>query len=231
MTDKVYTKPWAGDHEARIVHVVRAGKHTPPNDIYSKGSTPRLYITYELLDDVNDDGKNRWLRGFNFNQPMNDYGGERGARKDLLDNLGFPANDDEDLLSLAGMQCWVEVKHSPDGKWANYVGTARTRPRDGEFPPLINPSAYFDVNAPDIDAWNTLPKWIKDYCLGADDVQETGLVEFAEEARKAFRSTTDSTGSAGPTKDSGKSQEVPEEKGTRGDVAKDTAGEEEDVPY
>lgn len=193
MSEKVYTLPKAGDHESRIVHVVRAGKHTPPNDIYNKGSTPRLYLTVELLDDQNDEGNNRWLRGFNYGQPMNDYGGERGARKDMLDGLGFPNNEDEDLLSLAGMQCWCEVKHSPDGKWANFAGLARTRPRDGDFPELGNPAVFFDVNAPDVEAWNLLPKWIKDYCLGADDVEETGIVEFAEEARKAYKSA-DSSG-------------------------------------
>ena len=234
MTEKVYTLPKAGDHESRIVHVVRAGKHTPPNDIYNKGSTPRLYLTVELLDDQNDEGNNRWLRGFNYGQPMNDYGGERGARKDMLDGLGFPNNEDEDLLSLAGMQCWCEVKHSPDGKWANFAGLARTRPRDGDFPELGNPAVYFDVNDPDIEAWNLLPKWIKDYCLGADDVEETGIVQFAEEAKKAYKSADSKTVTGGayiPATPTTPEERAADEGTPSRSMTADTTGDDEDVPF
>lgn len=191
-TKSTFVPTSAGEHEARFVHVIVAGEHTPPNDRFNKGSTPRLYVTYEILDEQNADGKNKWLRGFNYNQPMNNYGGERGGRFDMLAKMGFATNEDEDLKSLVGMQCWVNVTQSEwQGKnYANFAGLNRCSPRDGEFSELGNPAVYFDVYNPVVEDWNNLPKWIKDYCLAADDTDKSGIKEFADEAAKQFKSPT-----------------------------------------
>jgi hypothetical protein len=220
----------AGEHEARIVHVVRAGDHTPPNDIYNKGSTPRLWITYELLDDQNDDGNNRWISGFNYGQPINDYGGDMGKRNQLMLALGFLGNKDEDLKKLVGMQVWVDVEHSTNPKtgitYANFAGVAKTRGRDGEFPPLQNEAVYFDVKDPDPVAWNNLPKWIKDYILEADNAEELGVKDIADEAYKVWKESQDESNGASPS-----SNEASSEGGAASSGTVDDQGDDEDIPF
>ncbi|NRA51363.1 MAG: hypothetical protein HRU12_19725 [Phaeodactylibacter sp.] len=225
-TKSTYVPPEAREHEARFVHVVCAGKHTPANDRFNKGSTPRLYITYELVDEQKEDGMNKWLQGFNYQQPMNNYGGERGGRFDLLNKMGFSSNEDEDLKSLPNMQCWVGVTHSEwQGKTYANMGTLnRCSPRDGEFAPLHNPAIFFDVYNPVVEDWNNLPKWIKDYCLAADDADETGIKEFADEARKSYKSTDDTgTTQAAKAGDSGTVKAAP--------AAVSGDDDDEDVPF
>lgn len=187
MTDNTNTVPFAGEHEACVIHVVRAGKHTPKRDKFNKGSTPRLWVTYELLDDQNDKGSNRWLTGFNFNEPFNNYYTDKGAQADWLSTFTNARNSDDALREVCGAPCWVDVKHI-DGKgsfegrvFANFDGVGKWRARDGEPKKAMNDPVFFDFYNPNEEDYKALPFWIRNYMKEADDAEESGFLAVVKE--------------------------------------------------
>lgn len=184
MTDKKSIAK-AGEHEARVVHVVRCGKHTPRNDKYNKGSTPRLWITYELLDEQNEEGRNRWLSFVPYGEPINSYFTEKGKQADWLSDIGIKSNTEEALQSAVNCPVWVDVVHNTNPNtgitYGNVGDVNKVRTKDAEdFGDLTNPAIYFDFYKPIKEDYISLPKWIKDYIKKADDLVETGMDKVLE---------------------------------------------------
>lgn len=227
MSDKKYVMP-AGEHQARVVHVVRCGKHTPRFDKFSKGSTPRLWITYEVLDEQNDEGKNRWLSFTPYGEPMNSYFTDKGKQADWLSDIGFKSNDEDSLRAAVGHPVWLDIVHNTNPKtgvtYANVGDVSKVRAKDAEdFPPLMNEGIYFDYYRPVKEDYIALPKWIKDYMKAADDVEETGnaalFKEWDDEGAKAYNEAN------------GKGTQATPEKKAKPRAAKPADEYEDDVPF
>lgn len=175
MSDKEYDLIPAGDHPARIVHVAMCGMHpNPPYKGQARPSTPRVWITYELVDQFTEyegEKKPRWVSGYTFGQPWNAYTqGDKSKLANLMKTLG--AAEAEDLV---GKACIVSIKHN-EGKgkyegrtFVNFAGAAAWPTFAGECGALVNEGVYFDLYNPDNDAWYKLPKWIKEYISEAEN--------------------------------------------------------------
>jgi hypothetical protein len=162
-----------GSYPARLVQVVDMGvQDSRPFKNQPKPPRQRLYCTYELshefMKDENgnpDPTRPRWLSedmAF-FNLDMSTA--KSTERYHALDPTGSAGGD---WTKLLGTACQVtltkEPKKGKEGQFTNYishVGGAMNVPGYTQ-PALVNPSLSFDLSAPDMEAWQKLPKWLQD---------------------------------------------------------------------
>lgn len=196
MSEQRYTTP-EGEKRARVVHVVRAGKHTPRFDKFDKGPTPRLWLTYELLDEQNDEGKNRWMTYAPYGEPINSFFTDRGKQAEWLSAIGVKGdNSPEALASVPGMPVWLDVVHNTNPKtgitYANIDDVSKVRQRDADdFPEMVNQPIFFDLYNPVKEDYMALPKWIRDYIAKAEDLEEINMAAtlkaWDDEAYEAYK--------------------------------------------
>lgn len=164
-----------GDLKARVVHVVRAGRHTPRNDRFNKGSTPRLWITYQLIDELNEDGNPRWMTYTPYGEPINSFFTELGKQAEWLKALGFKTNTEESLAEAIGKPVFLDIEHNTNPStgitYSNIVDIGKVRERDlDEFPIHKDfKPVYFDVYNPVKEDFLALPVWIKEYVMKCED--------------------------------------------------------------
>lgn len=216
MTDKqTFVPVSAGEQAARVVHLVRIGRFTPKRDKFNKGSTPRLWITYEILHEKNEQGKNKWMTFRPFGEFINSYFTERGKQADLLEVYGQPSNTEENLANSLAAPVWLDVVHRDyNGKtYANVDNVDKVRKRDlDEFPDLDNEPIYFDVYKPDEAAYKALPFWIRNHIKEADDYEDfkAPLVKWEQDLDEEYRaSQSDDGGNKGDKPESSGADQSP----------------------
>lgn len=185
-----------GDLKARVVHVVRAGRHTPRNDRFNKGSTPRLWITYQLIDELNEDGNPRWMTYAPYGEPINSFFTELGKQAEWLKALGFRTNTEEALREAAGKPIFLDIEHNTNPNtgitYSNIVDVGKVRERDlDEFPIHKDfKPVYFDVYNPVKEEFLALPLWIKEYVMKCEDDNLESTRQQMEEWFKEKQSDT-----------------------------------------
>lgn len=161
-----------GTYPARLVQVVDMGvQNSRPYMNQPKPPRQRLYCTYELSHEFmkDDDGnpdptRPRWISedmAF-FNLDMSTA--KSTERYYALDPAGVHGGD---WTKLLGVPCQVTLTKEPrKGKegftnYISHVGGAINL-QGYTQPELVNPTLQFDLSAPDMDAWQKLPKWLQD---------------------------------------------------------------------
>lgn len=159
-----------GNYPARLVQLIDLGLQAQaPYKGQEKPPVQQIMLTYELVDEFmkDEDGndiedKPRWIsetlpffglhadkakstQRYNAFDPSGDYNG------DFSQAVGLPIN-----VTIVNNQ-------STNGKtYDNVAGISPMRPRDAQAcPELKNPSKVFDLDAPDMDVFNSLPEWIQ----------------------------------------------------------------------
>jgi len=159
-------------YPARLVQLVLMGlQPSRPYNGQPKPPKERMYVAFELSHEFmkdengNDDPtKPRWVgEDFAFLNLTADRATST-LRYNALDPAGQFGGE---WLQLGGAPCQVTLTKEPrkDGKGdTNYVGHVSPA---AEFPgytqpPLVNDVRIFDLDAPDLTIFNSLPKWLQD---------------------------------------------------------------------
>lgn len=164
----------AGVYPARLVQLIDLGLQAQ-KAFQGKDKAPaqEIMLTYELVDEFmkDEDGndiedKPRWI-----SETLPFYGLFADKAKSTQRYLAFdPKQEFEGEFAKAlGMAINVAVVNNAKGdKVYDNVGTISTmRPRDAQqCPELVNPAKVFDLDAPDMEVFNSFPQWIQDKIKG-----------------------------------------------------------------
>lgn len=159
----------AGVYPARIVQVIDLGLQ-PGGEYQGKQKEPvnKILLTYELSDeflmgenDEPDRTKPRWVSE---SFPLHNLKAENAKSTKRIKAID-PANKfDGDWAKAIGTAVNVTlVINERNGKRYNNV-SALSVPRTKElanWPQLVNKPVVFDLSAPDLEVFNSLPDWIK----------------------------------------------------------------------
>lgn len=165
----------AGVYKARIVQIIDYG--IQPQRAYQGQSKPpaqTIGVTYELLDEFmkDEDGndiedKPRWISE---DFPLHSLKADMAKSTKRYLALDPTQEHGGNWPDLIGMPCMVTVVNNPgkEGKVYDNVGNVSAmRPRDAAAAPeLVNDPKVFDLDAPDMEVFNKMPKWIQDKIKG-----------------------------------------------------------------
>lgn len=160
----------AGVYPARVVQIIDFGLQ--PQRAYQGRPKPPAYeiqVTYELVDVfmVDEDGneledKPRWI---NETFPIYSLDADMAKSTKRYYALDPDCVHDGDFSKLLGTPCNVTiVLNKKEGRTYENIGNVSAmRPRDADkCPELKNEERFFDLDNPDLEVFNKLPKWIQD---------------------------------------------------------------------
>lgn len=142
----------------------RAYPGNPP-----KGPAQEIHVTYELSDEFlkNDAGedivdKPRWVSETFVLHPLTSDLATSTKRMASLDPTGALDGDWSEVLDTPTMVNIVQnVKGDKIYENVNSLSTMRTKDA-AKLPPLVNEAKFFDLTDPDMDLFNSLPKWLQE---------------------------------------------------------------------
>jgi len=165
----------AGVYPARLVQLIDLGLQ-PQKPYQGKDKPPvqEIMLTYELVDEFMKDeegndieDKPRWV-----SETLPFHGLFADKAKSTQRYLAFDPDQklyEGDFAKAVGSPIVVAIVNNAVGdKIYDNVGTiSAMRPRDAvNCPELKNPTKVFDLDAPDMEAFNTMPKWVQDKIKG-----------------------------------------------------------------
>ncbi len=174
-------------YPARLVVVADLGLQ--PQRPWQGDEKPPAYeilTTYEFVDEfmVDEDGneltdKPRW---FSESFPLYSLGSERAKSTVRYNALDPTTKEDGSWAALIGIPCLVTTINNPgSGKnkgkvYTNIANVAGMRAKDREnVPDLVNPPIVFDLDEPDVDAFDRLPSWMQDKIKGGLEYEGSEL--------------------------------------------------------
>lgn len=160
-----------GTYPARLVQIIDLGLQAQrPYKGQDKPPVQEIMLTYELVDtfmvdkDGNDvEDKPRWI-----SETLPFYGLYADKAKSTQRYNAFDPNGDfgGDFSKAIEQPVNVTIVNNAgqNGKIYDNVATISTmRQRDADkCPELVNPAKVFDLDAPDMEVFNSLPQWIQD---------------------------------------------------------------------
>jgi hypothetical protein len=173
----------AGVYPARLVQLIDLGLQ-PQKPFQGKDKKPvqELMWTYELVDEFmkDEDGndiadKPRWI-----SETLPFHGLFADKAKSTQRYHAFDPKEEAggDWVKFIGAPCNLAVVNNAVGdKVYDNIGViSAMRPRDAiACPELVNPIKVFDLDAPDMEVFNSLPKWIQDKIKGNLNFQGSPL--------------------------------------------------------
>ena len=166
-----------GTFIARCYRVIDLGTHlnTRWGDMQRKVS-----FSWELPEQKMDDGQPFSVH----TQYTNSLSEKAYLRRDLEAWRGRPFTDTEragfDLRKVLGAPCYLNIIHSPDGKYAN-VQSIIALPAGTNCPQPINPPVTFDIDQPDMAIYETFGQSIKKTI--ADSQEWVALMQASQTPR------------------------------------------------
>lgn len=163
-----------GTYPARLVQILDIGLQAQrPYQGKDKPPAQEIMLTYELVDTfmLNDAGeeltdKPRWI-----SETLPFYGlFADKAKSTQRYNAIDPSGDfDGDFTKAIGQPINVTIVNNAVGDkvYDNIATISAMRPRDADkCPELVNPSKLLDLDAPDLEVFNSLPEWLRDKIKG-----------------------------------------------------------------
>jgi hypothetical protein len=177
-----------GTYPARLVQVIGLG--TQQQEYMGEKKTPRyeLWVTYELLDEFmkdedgnEDEEKPRWISERFALHNLDADKAKSTARYYALDPT---VEKDGEWGDLLGTPCMVTIvqnegKGRNKGKvYNNVAAVSSMRQREADkAPELVNPTALFDMDEPDMEVWDKLPDFLQDIIKESLDYDGSVLQE------------------------------------------------------
>lgn len=159
-----------GVYPARIVQILDLGLQAQrPFQGKEKPPAQEISITYELVDTfcVDKDGKEledkpRWISE---TLPLYSISQDKAKSTQRYVAADPSGKFGGDFSKLVNAPVNVTIVHNKVGEktYVNVAGIAAMRPRDeAKCPELVNPAKVFDLDAPDMEIFGSLPQWIQD---------------------------------------------------------------------
>lgn len=171
-----------GSYPGRLVRIYDLGLQ-PQRDFQGQPKSPAHMIsaTYELADEFlkDDEGndmedKPRWIsHEFVLHPLSSDLANSTKSYKALDPDL----EEDGDWVKMLGRPVMINIvqgksKKDPSKIYENIHSLSVMRKKEADkLPELVNEAKFFDLNDPDMEVFNSLPKWLQD--------KITGNLEFA----------------------------------------------------
>lgn len=156
-----YEQPSEGMYIARCIRVIDLGTQTTEY-MGNKKSKQKVLITWELLGDEGKMGDGRpFAISKRYTRSLHE---KSGLCKDLQGWRGRSFTEEEkggfDLSTIAGKYCNLQVLYARrDQKtYANVASVTFTR----EQPAGVNPVIVFDIDNPDMEAFNQFGKYVQE---------------------------------------------------------------------
>lgn len=178
----------AGNYPARLVQLIDLGLQAQkPFKGKDKAPAQEILLTYELVDEFMKDeagndiaDKPRWI-----SETLPFYGLFADKAKSTQRYNAFDPKDefDGDFAKAVGMAINIAVVNNAVGdKIYDNVGNISTmRPRDAQAcPELVNPAKTFDLDAPDMAVFSSLPPWIQEKIKGNLNYENSPLQKLLE---------------------------------------------------
>lgn len=182
-----------GVYPARLVQVIDLGLQ-PQRAFKGEDKKPahEVYYTFELVDTfmLDKDGKEiedkpRWVSA---SFPLHPLVADR-AKSTKLANALDPDNElNGDFGRMLGfpLNLTLSTQHKGDKTYTNILGFAAMRARDAaKTPELVNPTKVFDLDAPDVEVFGSLPQWLQDKIKGNLNFQHSKLQKALGDAPEA----------------------------------------------
>jgi hypothetical protein len=158
-----------GTYPARVVQIVDFGLQ-PQRPFKGEEKEPawEIGITYEFVDEFmkDDDGndmedKPRWLSE---RMPMYSLEAERAKSTQRYNALDPKGEHGGDFSKLLDTPCLVTIVNNVNNKskriYENIAGVSGMRDKDKDkVMPLVNEPLFFDLDSPNIEAFEKLPKF------------------------------------------------------------------------
>lgn len=160
-----------GSYPGRVVRVYDLGlqpQRTFPGNP-PKGPAHEIHVTYELADEfLKDDAGNdltdkpRWVsESFVLHALSSDLATSTKRMKalDVEDEL------DGDWTQTLSRPVLINIVQNAKGDkiYENVQSLSPMRKKDADkLDPLVNEAKFFDLQAPDLELYNTLPKWLQE---------------------------------------------------------------------
>ena len=182
-----------GVYPGRLVQVLDMGLQAQrPYKGEDKDPVNEIMLTYEFVDEFmkDEDGndiedKPRW---YSETIPLYPIQSDRANSTKRYKALDPKMEHGGDFAALTGYTCNVSIGHNPgrgkhEGKvFANIQGIGQMRPKDAEkCPELINPPKVFDLDAPDLEIFLSLPEWVQDKIKGNLEFGGSALAGLLDE--------------------------------------------------
>lgn len=163
-----------GVYPARLVQIIDLGLQ-PQRPYQGKDKPPaqEVMYTYEFVDEfmMDENGKPqedkpRWLSE---TMPFYSLSAENAKNTKRYNAFDPTGAFDGDVTKAIGIPLNVAVVHNVKGDkvYDNVGSVSPMRAKDAEkCPPLKNDPKVFDLDNPDMETFNKLPKWIQDKLKG-----------------------------------------------------------------
>lgn len=182
-----------GTYPSRVVAVIDLGLQTQrPYKGEAKSPAYCFATIYELVDEFlkDEDGndiedKPRWQSEI---MPLHSLNSERAKSTKRYKALDPDVVYEGDWTKLIDQPCLVTIVHNPkpDGKvYTNIENTALMREKDAKrCAALVNEAIIFDLDSPDMEAFERIPAWIKKMITDNLEFKGSKLAQLLEHAPK-----------------------------------------------
>lgn len=163
----------AGSAPARLVQIIDLGLQPDTYQGVEQAPKRRLLYTYEfpyefMLDEEGKEqtDKPRWISE---DMPFYSLGATKAKSTERYNAFDPSGVHDGDLEKCLGAPVMVTIIHNPGkgknkGKvYENIAGVSAMQSKmAASLPQLVNPPKIFDLDSPDMEIYNSLPKFIQD---------------------------------------------------------------------
>lgn len=166
-----------GTYLARLVQLIDFGVH-PQVDFQTgepRNPAHRLWVVFELpteLINVGGEERPRW-QGREYTLSFH----EKSGLTALINALD-PGGEAKTLTELLGNPCMITIGSTKNNnpKIVNVVGV----PKGMTVPPLDNPTRAFNLEDPDLEIFEGLPKWMQDKITSSLNFNDSSLSKVLE---------------------------------------------------
>lgn len=163
-----------GVYPTRLVQLIDLGLQ-PQRPYQGKEKPPahEIMMTYEFVDeflkDENDEDIEDKPRWYSETLPLYSLEADKAKSTQRYNALDPEGKYGGDFVKCLSTPVNVTLVHNQNGEklYVNIANIAAMRPRDAlKCPPLVNDAKYFDLDAPDVNIFGSLPEWIQDKIKG-----------------------------------------------------------------
>lgn len=163
-----------GVYPTRLVQLIDLGLQ-PQRPYQGKEKPPahEIMMTYEFVDeflkDENDEDIEDKPRWYSETLPLYSLEADKAKSTQRYNALDPEGKYGGDFVKCLGTPVNVTLVHNQNGEklYVNIANIAAMRPRDAaKCPELVNEPKYFDLDAPDVNIFGSLPEWIQDKIKG-----------------------------------------------------------------
>lgn len=179
-------------YESYLVQLIDLGLQ-PQREFQGKAKPPaqEIMLTYELADAFmvdkdgeEDEDKPRWL-----SEVLPFYGLFADKAKSTQRYHAFDPDEDweGDFSQAVGKPCYVTVVNNKKGDktYTNVANVAAmSEKKAAKMNPIKNPTKVFDLDEPDLEVFNGLPKWIQEKIQGNLNYKGSKLEALLEKGDK-----------------------------------------------